>query len=140
MAQADEKLSAISDQLKKGVAPQRESVRSFLLWFGAERRGYRVIRKIRHALRRHGVTTSPDFEWAYIEREISFLKAPPEGPTAQTVADDSAPDPTYRIGRLASANRTPVSVAPDAAIQQVVTLMMSNDCKRSINRVLPPPG
>jgi hypothetical protein len=78
MAQFDEKLSAISEQLKKGVAPQRESVRAFLLWFEAERRGYRVLRRIRNALRHHGLTTSPDFEWAYIDGPITFQKAPPE--------------------------------------------------------------
>lgn len=123
MSQADERLTAISDQLKRGVAPQRETVRSFLLWFGAERRGYRVVRRIRNALRRHGLLTSPDFEWAYIGGFVSFQKAPPEG----AVVDDSAPDPTYRIGHLASANRAPVSVPPDATLEQVVTLMLSND-------------
>jgi CBS domain-containing protein len=127
MTQADEKLLAIVEQLNNGLAPQRESVRSFLLWFDAVRRGYRVVRRIRNALRRHGLATSPDFEWAYIGGQIAFQKAPPEGLPAQAVADDSAPDPTYRIGHLASAHRTPVTVVPDATIRQVVTLMMSND-------------
>lgn len=127
MNQAEEKLSAIAEQLKKGVAPQHESVRAFLLWFDAERRGYRVVRRIRNALRRHGLTTSPDFEWAYIDGKIAFQKAPPEGLPGQPIADDSAPDPTYRIGLLVSANRSPVTAVPDATIQQVVTLMMAND-------------
>lgn len=52
---------------------------------------------------------------------------PPEALLTQGVADDSAPDPTYRISSLASANRAPVCVAPDATLQQVTTLMMSND-------------
>src|SRR3990167_1158651 len=99
MAQPEEKLAAIAEQLKKGVAPQRESVRSFLLWFDAERRGYRVVRLIRNALRRHALATSPDFEWAYIDGQIAFQKAPPDGQLPQGIADDSAPDPTYRIGR-----------------------------------------
>ena len=127
MSQSDDKLAVISEQLKKGVAPPRESVRGFLLWFGSERRGYRVVRRIRNSLRRHGLATSPDFEWAYIDSQISFQKAPPEGLPPQAVADDTAPDPTYRIGRLASAHRVPVSVVPDAPIQEVVTVMMSND-------------
>jgi CBS domain-containing protein len=127
MAQYNEKLTAISEQLTKGVVPPKESVRAFLLWFGAERRGYRVIRLIRSTLRRHGIATTPDFEWAYIDGQITFTKAPPEALPAQGVADDSAPDPTYRISSLASANRAPVCVAPDATLQQVTTLMMSND-------------
>lgn len=127
MSQSEEKLTAIADLLKKGVAPPKESVRSFLLWFGAERRGYRVVRRIRNALRRHELATSPDFEWAYIDGQVAFMKAPPEAQVPTGVADDSSPDPTYRISSLASANRVPVSVVPDATLQQVTTLMMSND-------------
>jgi len=127
MAQAEEKLAAIAEQVRKGVVPAKESVRAFLLWFDAERRGYRVVRRIRSALRRHGLATSPDFEWAFIDGQIVFTKAPPEPQTPQGVADDSAPDPTYRVSSLPSANRAPVFVAPDAPLQQIATLMMSND-------------
>lgn len=70
MSQFEEKLTAIAEQLKKGVAPPNESVRTFLLWFGSERRGYRVVRLVRSALRRHGLATLPDFEWAYINGQI----------------------------------------------------------------------
>lgn len=127
MSQFEEKLEAIAELLIKGVAPPKESVRTFLLWFGSERRGYRVIRRVRSALRRHGLATTPDFEWAYIDGQISFHKAPPEASEPHGIADDSAPDPTYRIGRLGSANRAPISVTPDASFQQVTTVMMSND-------------
>src|SRR3990167_4795086 len=125
MQQFEEKLTAIADSLKKGVAPQKESVRSFLLWFNAERRGYRVVRQIRHALRRHGLTTKPDFEWAYIDGFIGFEKAPAEA-AGNAISDDSAPDPTYRIGLLPSANKKPVYVAPNAPLQEIVTQMMVN--------------
>ncbi len=126
MAQYDEKLKAMAAQLKKGVAPQRETVRSFLLWFGAERRGYRVVREIRAKLRTYGIATTPDFEYAYIDGYIGFRHATGEegqGPAAGTAATD----PTHRIGRLGSANRVPVSVKPDAALQQAVTLMLTHD-------------
>lgn len=127
MLQSEEKLSAIAEQLRKGVVPPKESVRTFLLWFDAERRGYRVVRRVRTALRRHGIATSPDFEWAYIEGDISFIKAVPENYAQNGIPDDSAPDPTYRISSLASANRPPIFVAPDATLQQVTTIMLSND-------------
>lgn len=127
MLQFDEKLTAIADQLRNGVVPPKESVRAFLLWFGAERRGYRVIRRVRGALRRHGVATVPDFEWAYIDGQITFIKALPVAQVAQGVPDDSAPDPTYRIRHLGSANRVPIYVPPDASLQRVTTVMMSND-------------
>lgn len=127
MSQAEEKITAIADSLKRGVVPPKESVRAFLLWFGAERRGLRVVRVIRAALRRHGVTTSPDFEWAYIDGQIGFTKATADSGKPNGVADDLALDPTYRISSLASANKVPVSVTPDATLQQITTLMMSND-------------
>jgi CBS domain-containing protein len=33
-------------------------------------------------------------------------------------------DPTYRIGKLAAANRPPVTISPDAPLQEAVTLLM----------------
>ena len=126
MAQSEERLTAIADQLKKGVVPQRETVRSLLLWFDSERRGYRVVRRIRNALRRHGVSTHPDFEWAFIDSRVEFRKALVDG-HQQGVLDDSAPDPTYRIGLLDSANRVPISVKPDTPLPEVVTQMLAND-------------
>jgi predicted transcriptional regulator len=123
LAQADEKLKAIAAQLKQGVVPPRESVRSFLMWFGAQRRGYYVIRGIRSDLRRHGLTTVPDFESAYIDGTIGFTKAAID----EAASVESALDPTYRLSLLASAHQAPISVPPDATLEQVVTLMMSND-------------
>lgn len=127
MLQSDEKLTAIAEQISKGVAPQRESVRSFLLWFGSERRGYRVVRRIRHALRRYGLSTFPDFEYAYIDGFISFVKAPADTEVSGAESGTAITDPTYRIGRLESANKTPTSVKPDATLRQAITLMLAND-------------
>src|SRR5207302_9804564 len=113
MAHSDEKLGAIADQLKKGVAPPTESVRSFLLWFGAERRGYGIVHSIRRALPRHGLVTIPDFHWTSIDGVITCGKAPLDAKDAHALVDDSASDATYRIGRLPSANRAPVNVSTD---------------------------
>ena len=77
------------------MGPPRGRVRDFLGWFGAERRGYRIVRNMRRALEKAGLQTIPDFEYAYIDRHVSFVSA-----------DDNSPieDPTYSIGALASAN------------------------------------
>ena len=120
MALYDEKLQAISDQLKKGISPQAEFVRSFLAWFGAERRGYRVVKNIRRALHRHKLATAPDFEYAYIDGNIKFVKAPGDEP------DDSV-DPTVQLSRLDAANRKPLIIAPDAPLQQAVTQMLAKN-------------
>ena len=130
MSIADDKLKNICEQLKKGVAPPKETVRSFLLWFGFARRGYRVVRWVRHRLDGYGLTTQPDFEYTYIDGYISFVKGvATSGKAEKSGAMDGTAvlDPTYRIGRLASANSPPVSVKPDSTLQQVVTLMLTND-------------
>lgn len=123
MSIADEKLAGIAKLLKKGAIPPRESVRSFLSWFGAQRRGYYVTSRIRHSLAKHGLVTSPNFEWAYIDGSIAFELAP----AADGEMADTTYDPTYRISSLASANKVPVSVNPNATLQQVTTIMLSND-------------
>lgn len=128
MSVYEEKLTAIVAQLKKGVAPSRETVRTFLLWFGAERRGYNVVRRVRSALKRHGLTTTPDFEYTWLDGTISFLTAPVDGSaTAPASSGTAAADPTFRIGRLEAANKVPNSVKPDATLQQAVTIMLTND-------------
>lgn len=121
-----QKLKAIEDLIKKGVAPQSETTRSFLLWFGAERRGYRVVNHIRSALKSHGLITVPDFEYAWIDESINFRKAS-ELPLEGENEGFAIADPTYRIGRLDAANNVPTSVAPDSTLQQAVTIMLTND-------------
>ena len=130
MATADEKLKNICDQLKKGVVPPRETVRAFLLWFGVGRRGARVIRRIRHTLASHSLRTDPDFEFAYIDGYIGFTPAETNDKGGKSgVADPTfaAADPTYRVGRLQSANLPPLAVKPDSTLPQIVTLMLTND-------------
>lgn len=73
---ADQKLSEMNAQIIKGVAPTPETVRTFLLWFGAERRGYRIVKQIRSKLKQFGLITVPDFEYAYIDSLIEFTPEP----------------------------------------------------------------
>ena len=127
MSVYEEKLTVIAAQLKKGVAPSRETVRAFLLWFGAERRGYNVVRRVRSALKRHGLATSPDFEYSWLDGTIAFETAVAGGVHATGQQGTATPDPTFRIGRLDAANKTPIAVKPDALLAQAVTLMLTND-------------
>lgn len=125
MTTVDEKLSNIRDQIKKGVAPSSETVRSFLWWFGAERRGLNVVHYIRSKLDQYQLMTEPDFEYAYIDGFVSFLKKEAEAATQEP--GTVIADPTYRIGRLESANKKPISVKPDSTLQQAVTIMLTSD-------------
>jgi hypothetical protein len=123
MIDIDEKLKAIAEQLNKGIVPPKETIRTLLDWYGASRRGVTVSHEIKRHLSEHGLRTEPDFEYSYIDGEISFQK----GAAKESPDEESAIDPTHRIARLASANRPPVSVKPDSTMQQTITLMMTND-------------
>jgi hypothetical protein len=127
VASDSEKLSQIAEQLRKGVVPSKESVRSFLPWFGAERRGGRVVRQIRNRLASYKITTDPDFEYQYIDNLIGFKQALTEENQEASGNGSAELDPTYRVGRLASANKAPLSVKPDSTLQEIITLMLSHD-------------
>src|SRR5262245_47875706 len=45
----------------------------------------------------------------------------------QIVSSTAFADPTFRVSKLAAANRAPVSLQPDSTITEAVTLMMAND-------------
>jgi CBS domain-containing protein len=141
------RLDEIARALRAGETPPPITVRSFLAWFfGAQRRGHWVVSHIRGALAAAGVRTEPDFESAYLDASMRFTLAEEPGAApakgrrveigeAIAVSDDAHvqivkgafADPTYRVSKLAAANRTPVAVQPDATIATAVTLMMAND-------------
>lgn len=144
----DERLQDIAKQLHEGKSVPPLTVREFLSWFGAQRRGYWIVKAIREALANAGVQTDPDFESAYIDSPITFTlapEAPAEEEEPQKATEDPSPppislsistvpaappsyaDPTYRVSKLAAANRPPVYVAPDGSLQEAITIMMTND-------------
>jgi CBS domain-containing protein len=147
-------LLEIAEQVKKGAQPS-VTVRTLLSWFHAKRRTAWMVGSIRRALREVKLQTVPDFDWTYLDGPVTF--APKVEPAPDTLATPGtavdtevstkvvsiAADaylsppvspvtrgfgyPTYRIGRLASANKTPVSVPPDATIQEAITIMLARD-------------
>jgi len=141
MSSSNDRLKQIASLLKDGKKPQGEVVRNFLNWFGAQRRGYVVVIYIRSQLKRHGLITIPDFESAYIDSTIEFAFAPKAAQTQNQKSTDITSDdgkkssivaqppidPTFRIGKLASANRKPISVKPDDTLISAATLMLALD-------------
>lgn len=123
-------LSEISDRLAKGEQ-QFATVRTILSWFGAKRRGYLVIQQIESALNHHSLVTDPPFDYAYIDAPVEFH--PMSWWIEQQIAVDDTVrplvdfDPSYRVGRLAAANRAPVSVKPDEPLANAVTIMLRHD-------------
>ena len=143
-------LDAVAEALKQGRPVEPVTVRVFLSWFDAQRRGIHVVRDIRDQLQKAGVETDPDFRPAYIETPINFRRLSTtqsgdlNGNSTQEVHgvpsiqhgssagnNNSAAlangDPTYSISRLQAANAEVTRIAPDALISSAVTLMLAND-------------
>jgi hypothetical protein len=125
----EKRLEEISERLKQGIKPEPVTARTFIGWFGAQRRSLWNVISIRGALKKSQLRTEPDFEYVYIDSNISLVRAPKEkaGQVEEEVIPDISRDPTYRIGKLASANKQPLSVKPDDLIDKSITLMIAHD-------------
>lgn len=121
MSNSSDRLAAISEQIKKGVAGPTETVRTLLSWFGAERRGYWVVKEINKALDAHDLITEPNFESTWIDGAVTFSRKP------KRHTEDTPLDPTFRLGRLEAANKAIVSVKPNDSLDKAITLMLTND-------------
>lgn len=129
----------------------RMTVRKFLSLFGQERRGFRVVTRIRKEMRKLHLTTIPDFENENIDNEIRIMLAPkvparkivrtsakpvrtpPEktpGPSIPTEEEESSIPPrasvvTIRQG-IPSAGKIPGTVRPDVPVQTALSRLMSD--------------
>lgn len=141
------RLVEIAEQVKNGKTPQKETVRTLLGWFGIQRRGIWITGKVHTALNKLGIRTEPSFEFAYIDGLLEFLPAETSksndkstqvvvtSATLENLLEASVSfqpeivvmDPTYRIGKLASANTTPVSVKLDMNLEVATSLMLLHD-------------
>ena len=138
------KLEQIKEQLDKGQTPDKVTVRTFLSWFGAERRGWWVVTLIERELSKYGLQTEPHFNAAYIDGLIEFKKLVsvvktqqngkkqeveveiPEN-IAEKAKDEYYDDPTYRISKLEAANKDLTFVKPDSELSEAITKMITYD-------------
>jgi CBS domain-containing protein len=149
LSEGHRKLEKISTQLKDCVTPQSATVRELLQWFGAKRRGPSTVYTINSALYDNNLRTEPRFQFQYLDGPLEFKIGKRQGdvfrfdedstastPSAEILPFPSAQgpsgrlivtDPTYRIGRLPSANVVPTSVTPNARLTAAITLMLGND-------------
>lgn len=137
-----DRLREIAKQVRQGERPTA-TVRTLLSWFFAKRRGSFIAEAIRNALDELGITTEPNFNWIHLDGNIAFIPKPAPSQTPSqpreavhsgdvVVAEEELivsqlDDPTYRIGRLESANKRPVSVTPNTSVREAVTVMLAND-------------
>src|SRR6266498_48268 len=86
-----DRLSSVAKGLRVGESPPVVTVRSFLGWFHAWRRGYWIVKSIREALSEAGLRTELDFESAYIDADIMFVLTSGDSPSqTQAVAVEVA--------------------------------------------------
>ena len=134
---AQERLDTIAADLREGRPAPTVTVRDFLSWFGALRRGFLIVEGVRQALMGAGLQTNPD---AYIDSPIELILAPAIAQdarlqpqiveTAGTVAASATiagigslisvspayADPTYRISiscRDSRASGNPLVLEPN---------------------------
>ena len=141
-------LVIIAQNVKKGDRSS-VTVRTLLGWFHFQRRGFYVVEGIRDCLHALDIETEPDFDAQWIDGPITFVplnessyaQSPAFQPDAlisngedATIVQEAKPvlvgggveDPTYRIGKLAAANKEIVSVAPNHQLSEAVALMLAN--------------
>ena len=80
--------------------------------------------EIRESLASHGLRTSPDFEFEYVDNSISVEL---EVDIAEIDADKPRNDPTVRVDILEAAHNSPVRAAPDDPLAKATTLMRIED-------------
>jgi predicted transcriptional regulator len=139
-------LAAVADSLKAGRAVEQVTVRTFLSWFGAQRRGWWIVRQIREQLAEADLVTVPDFESRWLDAPIEFqlrTMTSEEGlvtaeadalEEADSVAVAGEPviswvskDPTYRISKLKAAYEGVMAINRHASLSEASTLMMAQD-------------
>ena len=124
------------------------TVREFLSWFHARRRGVSIVARIREELGELSLVTVPDFEEPWIDGLITFQQTvvvSAEGTatgvsSAEAVAVIEAPNPPfegganwehreagYRLSRFEAANKPVTSIGPEAPLTEAITIMMLND-------------
>ncbi len=132
-----EPLEIIGQKVAAGDTSASIETRTLLKWFGYERRTPYAVDLVRRALGSLQLITVPDFESAFIDKQVHFVRRSdqaadtrPNGLIKSGNAGEAVnqiDDPTFRLGKLAAANRVPVSVKPDDDLSVAVTTMMASD-------------
>jgi CBS-domain-containing membrane protein len=139
-------LQDIANRLSKGESIKPMTVRMFLGLFGQERRGYKVVDRIRKTLKRHKLSTQPDFENENIDTLIHIVPqadtSTPELPDSggQDEKDAGTIAPVESEGRadtppreavvtirqgIPAAGQAPATVRPNEPVMKAVSRLMS---------------
>src|SRR6516164_4528383 len=73
MTQVPKQIVEVAQQLKNGQVSKRYKVRAVLRWFGALRRGAKVLSDIKIVMSNLGLQTDPIFDEADIDDHVRFV-------------------------------------------------------------------
>ncbi len=137
MRQSCEELEAVRSDLLEGKDPPSLPIRTFMHWFGVQRRTALNVERIEEALADYGVRTVPNYLNIWVDTPITFELATEREERSEGDVDGvatgvgdaptevrSMDDPSFRISKIASANNPPVSVKPNATLQEAITIMI----------------
>ena len=123
-------------QSAKTVTPV--TIRTFLGWFGAQRRTEGNVAYINDRLSKLKIRTVPHYLNIWVDTPITFelIKAGSgqnndnQSATEPSSSDDGiveVNDPSFRVGNMEEASRGVTYVKPNATLNEVVTLMIANN-------------
>ncbi len=138
MAEMSE-LDRVAAVLKEGGTIPPVTIRSFLAWFGVQRRTRLNVERIAGELDKAGIQTVPSYIDSWVDNSITFelAKSKMSGLVNEGSAVDlsfgrgderlnhaSADDPSFKIGKIITPDNAPVFVKPNASLQEAATIML----------------
>lgn len=138
-------LEDIAKKLRDGQDARPMSVRSFLALFNQERRGYKVVDRIRRELREFGLNSQPDFENENIDNPIQIVLAVDQMSGQDQVSSQTSAQAIGAIGEVSSddlpykepreavvtirqgipaAGKMPASIRPDEPVMKALSRLM----------------
>lgn len=138
-----EELNQVYGDLCERKTATPTTIRNFLWWFGVQRRTPARVEYINTELLNLGIRTVPDYREIWVDTPITFeliaehenedrseevVSNLTEDAAVQDVPPDkSVADPSFRIGKIPSANIPPTSVKPNARLSEAITLMIARN-------------
>ena len=104
---------------------EQTTVRELLGWYDYKRRGKFIVNVIGNQMEQLGLRTEPEFEFVYIDSNIT-IELEPEIVGGIT-SSETPTDPTIRIGTLEAANREPTFAHPDESLPSAMSKMILGD-------------
>ncbi len=140
-------LKVVAYDLMAGRTAKPVTIRNFLSWFGAQRRTTLNVEYINGELSKCDLQTVPSYLNIWVDTPITFELVSQKGKRDDEVFENSIEspsgedgmepdqsqekptpnDPSFRIGKLKAATRTPISVRPNDPISKAMTIMMTRN-------------